>query len=193
SCGEVFEARPERSARQSPCQPWRTPSHVCSCTALMSGRDRMQRPTHARIPPVDPVGMNEQQRALAGVGASNVSAPWAPHDELLQRCFAFGKRRLFSTRLTPKERELMGLRVALRPACEYEWANHVLAARAAGATSAELRALHDDVGHWPPPQAALLQTVDELCADDSVSDATWAELTATGDEQRWIEVLFLIG
>lgn len=92
-----------------------------------------------------------------------------------------------------RERELVLLRVARRTSAAYEWGGHALAAQAAGPTAAEIRGVLDDTAAWSSSEAALLQAVDELCADNCVSDTTWAALSATRDDQQVIEVLVLTG
>jgi alkylhydroperoxidase family enzyme len=88
---------------------------------------------------------------------------------------------------------LVVLRVARRTSAAYEWGGHALAAQAAGMTVAEIRGVFDDSGAWSSSEAALVQAVDELCADNCVSDTTWAALSATRDDQQVIEVLVLTG
>lgn len=156
-------------------------------------RDISRRPAAPRIPPVDPAEMTEEQRALAGVGASNVIRTLVRRDDLLGKMNPIGVALLASERTTARDRELAILRVALRTGSAYEWGNHALAARAVGVSDAELRALTDPEASWPDADAALLTAVDELCADDCVSGATWAALRATRDDGEIIEFLMLIG
>src|SRR6478735_2961418 len=101
----------------------------------------MQRHTTPRIPPMDPATMSDSQRALAGIGASNVIGTLVRHEDLLKAWLGLAQQLLFSDRLSPRERELVVLRVALRTNCEYEWANHVHAALGAGSTADEIRSL----------------------------------------------------
>jgi 4-carboxymuconolactone decarboxylase len=151
------------------------------------------RPTAPRVTPVDFGSLTESQRAVAGIGASNVILTLVRHPDLLKPWLNLAATLLLSTRLSPRARELTILRVALRTTCEYEWANHVLGALAAGATEGEIRALSDPSAAWPDADAALLRAVDDLCDDDCVSETTWAALTATRDEVEIIEILTLIG
>ena len=140
-----------------------------------------------------PAAMSNSQRALAGIGASNVIGTLVRHEELLKAWLGLAQQLLFSDRVSPRDRELVVLRVALRTDCEYEWANHVQGAIGAGATADELHALSNPSAAWSDPDAALLRAVDELCSDDCVSDATWAALAATHDDPQLIEILCLIG
>ncbi|MBD2865048.1 carboxymuconolactone decarboxylase family protein [Paenibacillus sp. IB182363] len=85
------------------------------------------------------------------------------------------------------------LRVGLRSSCEYEWANHVPGALIAGVTASEIESLAKGTGTWSDADAAVLDLVDDLCADNCASEKTWKALTATRDEGEIIELLMLIG
>jgi AhpD family alkylhydroperoxidase len=152
------------------------------------------RPATPRIPPLNASDLNDRQRVLAEAGASNVIRTLVRHPDLLEAWLGLGGKLLFSQRLTPRERELVVLRVARRTACTYEWANHVLAAVAAAISADEIRAiLSDGDAAWSASEAALLRAVDELCADNCIADATWSALSATRDDLQLIELLLLVG
>jgi alkylhydroperoxidase family enzyme len=145
------------------------------------------------MPPVDPADLTDSQRVVAGIGSSNVIRTLVRHPDLLNAWLGLGTKLLFSERLSPRQRELVVLRVAWRTSASYEWGGHAIAAQAAGLTAAEIRAVLDDTATWASSEAALLQAVDELCADNCVSDATWTALRATLVDQQLIEVLVLTG
>jgi 4-carboxymuconolactone decarboxylase len=151
-----------------------------------------QRPTEPRIPPVDPGSLTESQRAIAGITISNVMRTLVRHEALLMPWLTLAGTLGTSGRLAPRDRELVILRVALRTECAYEWP-HVLLAIGVGVTEAEIRALSNESAAWSDADAALLHAVDEVCADDCVSDETWSALAATRDEVQLIELLVLIG
>jgi len=152
----------------------------------------MNRPSRPRIPPLDMDALNEQQRVLAQLGAANVVRTLARYEDLFP-VLTIGETLLGSGRLSPRDRELAILRVALRTGCAYEWANHAAAALGGGASEEEIRALAIDTTLWPDADAALLRAVDELCSDNCVSDATWAALAATRDDAEIVELLFVAG
>jgi alkylhydroperoxidase family enzyme len=154
---------------------------------------RIERPTQPRIGPLSPADLSESQRRFIQAGASNVILTLVRHEAVLEARLGLGQKLLFSSRLSPREREIIVLRVALRTDAEYEWANHVPAAFAAGLSEDEVHALVSDSHEWSEPDAALLRAVDETCADNCVSDSTWAQLRATRDEKQLIELLMLIG
>ncbi|MFG2226518.1 carboxymuconolactone decarboxylase family protein [Streptomyces sp. NPDC048644] len=162
-------------------------------TTARIGRDLTNRPTEPRILPLALDDMTQAQRALAGIGASTVIRTLVHRDDLVTAMGPLGQALLFSERTSPRDRELAILRVALRTGAAYEWANHTLGALGAGVSEAEIRAVNDPEASWPEADAALLRTVDELCADDCVSDGTWAALRATRDDAEIIEFCLLVG
>jgi alkylhydroperoxidase family enzyme len=154
----------------------------------------VEHPKQPRIPPLRSAELSSSQRSFVQAGASNVILTLARHEDLLKAWLGLGEKLLFSSRLSPRERELAVLRVALETNAEYEWANHVAAAYAAGVSEDEVRALvNDSSGIWAESEAAVLDAVAELCAEDCVSDSTWARLRATRDESQMLELLMLIG
>jgi 4-carboxymuconolactone decarboxylase len=152
----------------------------------------MKRPTEPRIPPVDMGSLTESQRAIAGIGVSNVMRTLVRHEDLLWPWLTLAGKLGLGGALAPRDRELVILRVALRTECEYEW-GHVLLALGVGATEAEIQALSDPSAAWSDADAALLHAVDELCSDDCVSNETWATLAATRDDVQIIQILALVG
>jgi AhpD family alkylhydroperoxidase len=125
----------------------------------------------------------------------NVLGTLARHPQLARAFHTFNGHVLFGTTLTPRQRELLVLRVAAVRRCEYEWAQHVVLAGDAGIGPDEVdrvRAGADAPG-WDAADAALLGAVDELLAHAEISDATWAALAAMLDEQQLMDVVFTVG
>lgn len=93
-----------------------------------------------------------------------------------------------------RERELVILRVGWRSGSDYEFGQHTLIGRQVGVTDDEIaRLARDGLDGWDEGDAALLTMADELCADDDVSDATWAALAARWSEPQLLELLVLAG
>ncbi|MEN6390477.1 MAG: carboxymuconolactone decarboxylase family protein [Syntrophomonas sp.] len=157
------------------------------------GRDTIERPTKTRISLLDISELSEDQRALAGIGASNVLLTLAHRGDLMSAWLEFGAHLISGGRVPMRTRELLILRVGLRSSCEYEWANHVPGALSAGVTAAEITSLAHGTGSWSEADAAVLDLVDDLCADNCASQKTWEALTAIYSEGEIIELLMLIG
>ncbi len=89
----------------------------------------------------------------------------AHHPELTRAYHTLNGHLLFATTLSPRQRELLILRVAAVRGCEYEWAQHVVLAADAGLAATRSTRVRDGGDGWSPLEAALLQAVDELVAD----------------------------
>ncbi|MPY92189.1 MAG: carboxymuconolactone decarboxylase family protein [Acidimicrobiia bacterium] len=78
----------------------------------------------------------------------------------------------------PRLREIVILRMGWNCQSVYEFGQHQMFGRSVGLGDAEIYAVTRPLsqGRWGPAEAALLQMVDDLHADDCVSDATWADL-----------------
>lgn len=125
----------------------------------------------------------------------NALGMFAHHPALTRAFNTFNGHVLFATTLSPRQRELLVLRVAARRSSEYEWTQHVVLGADAGLSGDEIGAVADDPGGsaWDPIDRALLAAVDELLDDAMVSDPTWAVLAAELDEQQLLDVVFTVG
>lgn len=155
-----------------------------------------------RIPPLPEEEWTDEVRELLagtqGVGrgrALHVFTTLARHPKLLKRWLVFGNHILFKSALTPRERELLILRVAARCRAEYEWAQHAVIGRRAGLTDAEIRRVHagPEASGWSPEDAALLRAVDALHDHRKLGDELWALLRDRYDEQQILDLIFTVG
>lgn len=155
---------------------------------------KIERPAEPRIPLMDVSALPQDQRELAGIGASpNVLRMLGHRVDLLAPWLGIGMPLTAKGRVPMRIRELLVLRVALRCSSEYEWANHVISALSAGITPAEIASMAQGTGSWSDAEAAGLALVEDLCADDCASEETWRALTESYDEGQIIELLLLIG
>ena len=125
----------------------------------------------------------------------NVLGTLAHHPELTTAFHTLTGHVLFGSTITPRQRELLVLRVAHRRQAEYEWAQHVVLAGDAGIGPEEIERLitGPDAPEWDPLDAALLRAADELVADAQIADATWAVLREHLDVQQLMDVVFTVG
>jgi 4-carboxymuconolactone decarboxylase len=159
-----------------------------------SERGAISRPREPRVPLLDLAALPEEQRGLAGMGASpNVLRVLGHRPDLLTSWLQFGMQLTTAGRLPPRTRELAILRLADRTTCEYEWANHVLGALTVGIAGDDIAALIAGTGSWTAAEAAALNLVDDLCADDCASEATWHALKESYDDGAIMELVLLIG
>jgi alkylhydroperoxidase family enzyme len=102
---------------------------------------------------------------------------------------------LFATTLSPRQRELVVLRVAAVRQSEYEWLQHLVLADDAGLDPEEVDrvAIGPTAAGWSDLDAALLRATDELVAGARISDDTWTTLSSALDEQQLMDVVFTVG
>lgn len=158
---------------------------------------RKPRPTSPRIAPVtEPTEM--QRELMFGNAASdslNISATLAHNTRVLKRFSQLGGALLFRGVLPAREREIVILRVGANCQSVYEFGQHTLIGRDCGITDEEVLALTLPPGAhpWSDADRDLIALADDLCADDCVSDETWARLTARWDDEAMVELVTVAG
>ena len=145
---------------------------------------RPENPRHP-VSPRDP----ESPKGLNAMGVL------AHHPELTAAYNQLIRHALYFTTITPRQRELLVLRVAHLRDAQYEWAQHVYQADVAGLSRDEVGRvrLGPDADGWAPLDSALVRAADELVADARIGDATWATLSAELDAQQLMDVVFTVG
>jgi alkylhydroperoxidase family enzyme len=125
----------------------------------------------------------------------NILGTLAQHAELATAYNTFNGHVLFATTLSPRQRELLVLRVGAVRGCEYEWAQHVVLAGDVGIGEEEVGRIAEGPGAsgWSAADAALLRAVDELLADAHIADDTWAVLADDLDTQQLMDLVFTVG
>ena len=167
----------------------------------------------ARITPLPPNEWPAEMRAaLAAIRPANPRHPFpsrepgrpkglnvlgmlARYPALAQAFNTFNGHILFGTALSPRQRELLVLRVAAVRQAIYEWKQHVVLAADAGLTPAEVARIEEgpDTAGWSPLDAAMLTAVDELLRDALITDATWDVLAAELDVEQLMDLVFTVG
>src|SRR3954454_25162668 len=101
----------------------------------------------------------------------NVLGTLAQHPTLAKAFHTFNGHILFGTSLTPRQRELLVLRVAALRQAAYEWKQHVVLAADVGITPDELNWIADgaEARGWSAFERAMIRAVDELLADARVA------------------------
>jgi alkylhydroperoxidase family enzyme len=148
----------------------------------------------AALRPADPTHPLPPRRADRPK-ALNALGTLAHHPALTRAYHGFNGHVLFSSTLTPRQRELLVLRVAAVRGSEYEWAQHVVLAGDAGLEPEEIErvAAGPDAPGWSPVERALVAAADELVADALISDATWDVLAAELDDRQLMDLVFTVG
>jgi alkylhydroperoxidase family enzyme len=149
-----------------------------------------------RLAPLSDDAIDAETRQRFGDGPMlNIFRTIAHHPKLLSRWLVFGRHILQKSSLSPREREMLILRIGWLCRAGYEWGQHVVIARQSGLDDAEIERIADgpDAEGWTPRERALLRGTDELHADAFVSDATWKQLAESYDEQQLLDILFTVG
>ena len=161
-----------------------------------------ERPTQPRIEPIDldAVADDELLDTLAGAltvdgRPLNIFGVLAHHPKLLKRFNLLGGFLLNKGLLPERERELVILRIGWNARAAYEFGQHTVIGRRCGLTDEEIAALTAaaDRHDWTAEDRALIAMADDLCADDCVSDDTWAGLAARWSDAELVELLVVAG
>jgi alkylhydroperoxidase family enzyme len=161
---------------------------------------RGARPARPRIAPLPKEAWNEAQREflepLAQTGRLyNVFSTLANHPDLYRDWTTFASYILRKSTLSPRDREILILRIGWLCQAEYEWGQHVRMGRRAGLTDDDLRRIRQ--GPTAPDltehDRLLLTATDELHADACVGDATWQALSQTYDLRQLMDIVFTVG
>jgi 4-carboxymuconolactone decarboxylase len=127
--------------------------------------------------------------------ALNALGTLARHPDLTRAYHTFNGHVLFASTLSPRQRELLVLRVAAVRKSEYEWAQHVILARDAGLNDEEIAriALGPEASGWSALDRAMVTAVDELISHAMISDSTWEVLAGELDDQQLMDLVFTVG
>ena len=153
-----------------------------------------QTPAHGcRIHPL-PVAMPAGSEG-AGPQARpvNILGTLAHTPNVMQHVTACGGALFQDTLISPRDREIVILRVGWRCQSIYEYGQHTLFGRAAGLTDDEIGRLAGGPGSWPRADAALVTMADELCEGNDVTEPTWAELRERFSARQLVELLLIAG
>ena len=167
--------------RVQPIPPWEWPAGMAEALAAA------YRPTNPRHPPspLDPTSPK-------GLNAMGVLAY---HPELTAAYNNLISHALYFTTITPRQRELLILRVAHLRGSRYEWAQHVYQAGVAGLSAEEVGRVRAgaQAGGWDELDSALLSAADELVAEARIADPTYAVLARGLDTRQLMDVVFTVG
>jgi alkylhydroperoxidase family enzyme len=97
--------------------------------------------------------------------------------------------------LTPRNRELLILRIGWNCQAEYEWSQHVGSVGRAREYGLEPRliALGPAAPGWNPIEVALLRAADELYQHAMVSDGTWQTLSDRFNTAEMMSIVMSVG
>ncbi|MEU5885137.1 carboxymuconolactone decarboxylase family protein [Spirillospora sp. NPDC047279] len=115
--------------------------------------------------------------------------------ELASRMRVLGAGLLAHGKLSGLDREIVIARACALSECEYEWGVHAAAfGDAVGLSEEQIEAtVTGDPAPWSPAQRLLLQAVDELHTNATLSQETWDGLAGRYDDEQMLEFVVLAG
>lgn len=137
-------------------------------------------------------------RASTGAGPITVMPAYmrtAVKHPAIFRCQMEMGTAIFQGRIPPRERELAVLRCGWLCRAPFEWGEHVDIGKRYGLTAEEVERVTQgsSAPGWSEHEAAILRGVEELIADQALSDATWDVLAKSWDEQQLFEFPMMVG
>ena len=93
------------------------------------------------------------------------------------------------------DHEILALRASINCRSGFEWGEHLLFAKDAGLTDAEVDQIIAGADHpgWAPHEAALVRAADSLHNQCDIDDGTWAVLSGHYDEGQLVEIVYVVG
>ncbi len=125
-------------------------------------------------------------------GAGNVLATLLHHPDLTAAYLPFNAYLLRDSTLSARIREVALLRVVHRGNCAYLWSHHLPLAARAGLSDEDIGAIHSGRCAGVTDQA-VIQAVDELTTDSTITQATWDRLGEVFTDQQRMDLVFTIG
>jgi alkylhydroperoxidase family enzyme len=167
------------AGRVPPIPPEQWSAEIAASFAPLSPKDRRHAP-----PPTD-----ERSGGMRALGLM------AHHPALARAFLTFNGHVLWDTTLTPRQRQLLILRVSSRRGSSFVWSEHSRISLHAGLSEDDVARVAEgpDAPGWEPLEAALLRAVDELIDDGILSDPTWATLSAALELEQVVDVIFTVG
>jgi alkylhydroperoxidase family enzyme len=118
------------------------------------------------------------------------------HYPALAKAFlTFNQHVAIASTLSKRQRELLILRISWLRRSEYEFVQHLVVARNAGLSDAEIERVQKgpDAAGWDALDADLVRAVDELHRDARIADPTWARLSEQLSREQLMDLVFAVG
>ena len=149
-----------------------------------------------RVPPLPEAEWTNRHRELAQQYAADGRADNQLHTllnvpEIVEGLMPFTAYLGERSTLSPRHRELLILRAAWLAGNQPIWATHAARARDGSLSDPEIRRVAEgpDGAGWDSVERTLLQFTDQLFVISSVTDATWAALSASYDEKNLMDAV----
>lgn len=157
----------------------------------------MTQPTPSRLAPLDESDWDPQLKGiLDGLGrVLNVHRVMAHHPELLAAWTPLRNHVVGNGTLSPRQRELIILRLSHRAGVAYEWHHHTARAAQVGISATEAEAVQTgpSAGWEDHGEALLLASTDQLYDKHAIGDSMWAELTRLFSIPQILDLIVTVG
>jgi alkylhydroperoxidase family enzyme len=162
---------------------------------LPLARDEWSDEARAAVAALLPAGVEQMKREKGEPRALNALGTLVRYPMLGRAFNTFNGHIIYTSSLTPRQRELLILRVAALRDAQYEWVQHTVLAPKVGIDEDAVARIAEgpDALGWSPIDAAMVRAVDELIADAMITDATWSTLSGELDEQQLMDLVFTVG
>src|SRR5262245_54847819 len=150
----------------------------------------------ARVPYLDQQDLAAEHRDLLKRSV-NIFRALANSPNGLRAFSGLGGFIRFKSRLDPRLRELAILMVGYLTRAPYEWSHHVEIGKRFGVSDDDIHALMDEAqgrsGKLEPLAKTVLKAAREMTDDLAVSDATFAQLRESLDNECTVDLVLTIG
>jgi 4-carboxymuconolactone decarboxylase len=147
-----------------------------------------------RIPPLAPAAFTPRQAELVGDWTHLAfSRVIVRHPAMYALFVPWIEQLIARSKLPPRDREVLVLRVLGLGRDTYELHHHEMIAKGAGMSEAEIAAATHGGASLSDWDQALMRAAEELVGEQRIADETWARLGARYDEEQLMEVVFLVG
>lgn len=126
-------------------------------------------------------------------GRLDVYRVMARHPALLRAWAGLRQHVVLDTALGAERSEVVILRTGHRRGSAYEWAHHVVRARAIGFDDARIESLRGPLEAMAPEDAVLARAVDELAADARLAPGTLAAVEALVGQEGVLDLMATVG
>lgn len=152
-----------------------------------------------RPPPYEPeVAKNIGNTAFTGLSPLNLRLVLANHPKLAGAFQSMAHVVLFQSAVAEREREIAIIRTGALTRSEYEWGMHVsIYGDKCGLSAAQIAELTQSKSWsdlsdtlWTDAERLIVRMVDELHNHSTLSDTTWAAMSAHWPKEQVMELVF---
>jgi 4-carboxymuconolactone decarboxylase len=174
---------------------------LLGCATLEKGSAERGRLKEPRIKPVPESEWTEEQQKILNTRKTdgrilNLYTTLVRHPRMAEKFLTFSGYIRRQSTLSPRDREILILRIGWLCRAEYEFGQHTRVGKSEGGlTSDEISRITQgpNAPGWDQFDATLLRAVDELHSDAFITDATWNALAKRYDEKQLMDLVMTVG